>query len=651
MPARTTPSLPSVSLPTTPGIHVLRWPPGMGKSFEARRAIDAAFNRGELSRVVWAVQSTVSELALAKEARDHFNALKEGRFSIVEGRTDASGRARMTAAEYQKQFVWSDDPEIKIISFAHLHLAFDHHALLNQLKPDLLVIDESPHNALIETHEQTLHGLSRHSPLSAKLSDMLVAPQASFSSYVDLRKLSSRQHLAGTEFLHAVGNDWTADDWDELSLQVRTQSPYLTDEWIQAFRDDLAHPDGDSRRFGLAWEVDASGRLSKQRLYGNVLRSLHGLPPTLVLDAYADQSIYDAVFTGYTVHPIKRVDDGPNLVIHQALPLHLDDLNLKKATQYQRHLHVAEEILTRHQAHPLTVVATKSQLEDDTFVRAMEDASARMDLTSRPTFLHHHAGRGLNLFEGNDLYFLSKPHLPIAHQHQTMAALFRSDPAARARAHLWLVDPEQLQLAHRARQATKDGKARPKGERRPQIVFAYKVSPSLEARNCRVKAYRPHLKFTHKSRHPRWRDAVHCLADEMHQYLGGVFRSLYVVLDLVPGEMGAAGRVHHSQILKQALRLNPPPEATELGHWLCHGTLRRYQDVGCYSANPGMVKRVKKEITVERKKMSLDTELSEAGYVGLVKRQSRKVAGRILSTRVWVKHGTDQKRVFKTVYS
>ncbi|MBX8467368.1 hypothetical protein [Deinococcus sp. RIT780] len=71
---RPVPGPPTINLRPN-GIEVMRWPPGQGKSTGVRREIADAMQRGDVRRVLWAVNSTVGDHSLGCEAQAHFISL------------------------------------------------------------------------------------------------------------------------------------------------------------------------------------------------------------------------------------------------------------------------------------------------------------------------------------------------------------------------------------------------------------------------------------------------------------------------------------------------------------------------------------------------------------------------------------------------
>ncbi|MFC3833947.1 MULTISPECIES: hypothetical protein [Deinococcus] len=621
-------------LPIKPGIHILRRPPGHKKSVHTRQAVIKELKSGRRKRVLWAVHSTIGEHALAREAVEQFEQAGVA-CTLVKGKKHTLGMP-----EYVRQLEWSDKPEVKVISFAHLAHIYDRHGLLRALKADLLVIDEFPLSGLVQDQQIRLPNLEtfgRHSAICARLAQVLgTPPPATVQAPTDVRRLAEQHYFTGSAFLQAIGSHWRDSDWAAFEEQLRTLSPYLTDDWFGAFRNDVAHPERNHYRFGLSWNILRSGGIQAPRFYGHVLLPLHGLPPTLILDAYADETLYGAVFPGHLIHPIEPSEDGRPLEVQVAPELHLDDLNMVKPTQFAKCLHIAEEVLQHQRDRQITIITSKAQRDPEgPWMRALSEAAVYHGITTMPLYLHHYAGRGLNTFEGTTLFMLKQPRLPLRHSLGTMAALYPDDAEARQRTQDWLEDSEHLQLMHRSRQAIYPEQC----ECRPRIILGYWPRPSLIERGCKVTPYVPKLSFTWRSRHPRWRDAVLCLAEEMESTLGGVFSSVYAVLGLLKHRRGDPDKAEeslrrHRAALAEALHRTPPPLGSELDHWLRHGTLRRFRDVQAFAkpASP------------------LDDLLRAAGFgTGSVER--RKVAaGHSLSTKVWIRPGVDARAMFEQVY-
>lgn len=634
---RPVPGPPTINLRPN-GIEVMRWPPGQGKSTGVRQEIADAMQRGDVRRVLWAVNSTVGDHSLGREAQAHFRSLGV-KASLVLGADHLT-----ESGQYWQQLRWRHTPEVKIVSYAHLPLLYDRlprYAALAQ-QAELLVIDELPLSALTHTTEllftdvlQVPHQGRILSQLRAVLGRCVVpfAP-ATIDKHTSVFRNERQKYLTGRDLLEAMGNEWSEQDWHELRDQLadtfdkRKQGIFL-DEWVAALREDLADPARNSYRFRVAWKVretwnGSKFKITQPALHANIRTPLRGLPSTLILDAYAEPHLYDALFPEYTQldqlrivtagEPARlRVELAPMLRVY---PTHADSMSAK-------YLQVAEEIIQLHMQHPVTVLATKEMIaEGSPWNTQLRKAAQLAGCDHLPAQIYYHAGRGVNHHAGNTVVAIMPPHLPLIHREGALAALYPHSPADREKAHELLLRAEYLQMLHRGRQPRTGAR-----------IIAANMGKLLRA-DCETVPYQPLLQFTRKSSRPRTRDAIKTVSEEMLQHFGGLPQALLGVLKLIPVEFSPENEKGHATVLRAALSTLNLDDTTELGHWYAQGTLRRFQDVAGFKGKETPLKEV----------------MATLGLTPAPKLYARTVESWRLRTRLWVPPGTDAQAVFDRIY-
>lgn len=246
------PSVPPLafSLPNSSGVTVIRSPPGYGKSRTTREQVVAACQSGSLHRVLWAVQGTLDESSLGMEAYRAFQELDSNlKVTVVMGSNHIDNRR-----EYRAQLDWGAQPEVKIISFAHLPLIYGQDARVPQLRSDILIIDELPLDHLISAVELSNEELSLWQPTGGLIVDRLLtimedinhgmcSPTRSHpTNVVKAPEWRKEQHyLTGTAFRQAIG-PFTPTDWQQFAAALHTAETKelgSVSEWSDAFRQAL----------------------------------------------------------------------------------------------------------------------------------------------------------------------------------------------------------------------------------------------------------------------------------------------------------------------------------------------------------------------------------------------------------------------------
>lgn len=623
----------AVTLPTTRGIEVLRAPPGSGKSRSARQEIARRFQDGTLHRVIWAVHSTRGDDSLGAEAAAHFSELGV-RSTRVKGVRWVSRRT------YIQNLQWSSEPEVKIVSFAHLPHLYDRSQRLNALAAEVLVIDECPMSGMMHTARLApgiLGALAvAGSAIASRLLDLTMARMTQadcpYSVQVagDPRATYHNRYLTGSAVLQALSGAVTERDWTELGTAISTlpgRPVQFLDDWIETFKADVAQPDAGSTRFGVTWTHSAKRGNTDIFFYSSILTPLRNLPPTLVLDAYADQAVYRALFPGERV-TIRAVGTIPPLRVEVNPRLRLHGHQLSRKSAHGHRVNIAEEVLRLQgvEGVPVSILADKAMHEaGSSWDAALKEAAGYLGVPNLPATLHHHAGRGKNSHAGHIIMSLTPPSLPDSHRVIDLAALFPTSARQRSRAHRALLRAEQLQMIHRGRQAQTGAR----------IITAYQ--PDLPEHLCTTRTYQTLNHFTRGSTTPRWGTAVQTIAQELLAVLDGVPMSMLGALGLIKIKFTSDdARAMHLAALRRALTLSPPRPGTQLAAWLAHpaGELPRFKAVGARRRN-------------DDRKSELLTGL---GLVKLGQTYTVYHAGQRGGTVVWAQEGTDVDAVLNAAY-
>lgn len=624
-------------LPTSPGVTVIQAPPGMGKSHVTRLKVKEAIEAGTVKHVLWAVHGTLKDTSLGAEAAREFQALGVPA-SIIKGRS-LFGHLN----PYVAQLPWSQTPEVKIVSFAHLPLIFGEHTLLSQLRPDLLVIDELPLTGLVtevEWNHTDLAKLQGAGQIATRLMTLLhdirfgQAPTATHRHRTNIRQrpeLQTYQHyLTGHEFQQVMGA-FSDEDWQVLEQAINNNTTLrkavgAPSHWVDAFRSAL-HSEGEDARFGLRWRKGPDAA-QHPVFYASVLSPLLSLPPTLVLDAYADKAIYRALFHNDQVE-VQKIGQHRPLQVEAAPMLSVRRDTAHRPTQYSHLLHIAEEVVQLHQVQKVAVLTDRALTNvGHPWNKALHQAAKHLSAATVPEMTYYHAGRGVNHFAGQTIVALTLAHLPRQHQHCTLAALFPTDADARANAHRHLQASEQLQMLHRGRQTRHESDI-------PRIIVA--AAPhELMLPGVKVQPYAPIQEFTPNSTNPRLSVAVKALAQELVSTFGGVPMGALAALGLIKGYYEDKSIGLQTKALQQALQRQKGVLAPDslLREWLETGMIKRFRDVAIS----------------KNKERPEDNWLKALGLSRSTTSHSIRIEGTHGKSTVWVPEGVSEEEVIQRYY-
>ncbi|GGS15604.1 hypothetical protein [Deinococcus knuensis] len=508
-------------------IHVIVAPPGSGKSTLLREVI--AKRTPTLERVAWATPTITQDDSLGAEAQEHFNSLKV---------TATRPRARnstptLSDAAFAAQFTWGGAAEVKVISHIRVRHAFGptaHPAQVLQ-QAQLLVIDEDPAAPLLLSshHAQQpirLDKLSHHLPaLSREL--MIIADiaeqHALFHRFQTLTGTATGAGVQGDVFWKASGR--AGAELTEANIVRALSALGVADATVvaQTFMHDLGayhhDPARPSERFGIDWPKSLSSEEATLRY--NILPPLTFRQPVLILDAYASQGHYEALFPGQSV-TLHHFDPGRLLDVQCAPQLRLHELREHTNVQVQGRKQIAEEIseLARTRAPQQQLLLTPKRLREphSSWHRYLTDALAvqKLALGSEVHLGHWLSGRGNNTHSGRDVLALTPPLLNRRHIQYTLTGLYPYDPSTREQAAAHLLSAEALQMLHRGRQHLHSAP-------RPLVVLALGeadarqlLEPHKDAVN--FSPYPPLKHFKRYSKNPRWFDALQALARELRTH-------------------------------------------------------------------------------------------------------------------------------------
>ncbi|WP_157451831.1 hypothetical protein [Deinococcus aquatilis] len=590
----TTPSLPfsEAALKTIltnalrqPGeVHVIVAPPGVGKSRTTRETIAAWTTSGHLRHILWATQSINGADSLGQEAHDDFKARGQTVDIIY-----AQDHPSLSPASYKGQFEWPTTPAVKVISHARLKQMFGPgtHLAKRLAAADLLVIDEDPFGGLLlssptkETSVRIKVLAASGDPVSVALAqvaydaEVTSTPQAFHSlktrKYREVKTRAAGHTLHGSAFWAAFHTTHPGPV-DTLRFKEALQDAGIRSNEAssisQAFAHDagLAHltPMNPPHRFGLDW---SGATLTKgARLRFDLIVPMTLDLPVVILDGYADQVYYQALFPGRPVH-LHTFDSGTLLEVACAPMLMLDDNREGQAVQIEHRTQIAEEIATRcaeaNRATPrsgtLILTSLKLASPDSDWTGFLKTALTHHHLTLELDAAtgHWHAGRGSNAHTGSNVYALHQPRFNRRQRDYTMTALFPQDDELRTQFSAHLLAAETLQMLHRGRQTVTRGV-------KPSVVLAM----SKEDARCLFGSFLPRVKlsdyqptqiFTRSSSKARWRAAMSLLVDELSSlFPNGLPRKL---LEGLPLHSGTSNTKADVEAQLHRLAVTRPPDS------------------------------------------------------------------------------------------
>ncbi|MFB9993400.1 hypothetical protein ACFFLM_15645 [Deinococcus oregonensis] len=551
---------------TAPGeVTVVAAPPGTGKSTAMYEAVlrrsaeryDYGFSPQPF-RVLWATHGTHSDQSLGQEAR---KALEAGQFSLgLPFRVEMlKGRRRVpTQAKYFRQFNWSFNAPLCIISHAHLAVLLrpdaPSHIQDFMQSVDLIVIDEDPLFSLVFSLQDTGRPLTqarlqervdggKAGPVEATL--LALMQEALEGTTPRLKPLTITHPIMEREQATLTGQPFweylrtmlgASPDWDEFADALAQET--FKDETPRSVRDDLAQALKEdwiqatnkaprySNRFGLTWEM---GQPDTIAFRADVLRTLRpDTPPILVLDAYADEGNgqYQRQFFNHRVR-VERLGERVPLEAEIIRDWYVDRTNLTQSKQEPRRDHMMDEIGRITELSPkgslvLSYKAVTSYLSRPAQQHRWRRNAQTLDQTAKEgersiEFAYWFAGRGVNAYKGRHVIALHAPARPTLFEHHQLAALQPYKASARSKLAGHLRDTELLQMLHRGRQATFALNA----PKRPRVILAFKPEGDLEGwLNLRVSTVpRPVRKDTTNLHHQH---ALEVLGGELFTLLGAV---------------------------------------------------------------------------------------------------------------------------------
>ena len=563
-------------------VHIVAAPPGVGKSMWTRQVIrdtlllpPAVSPSVGIRRVLWATHSIATDTALGKEALAAFQALHVP-VQIIYRR--ANFKPSGAASSYEEQFVWPTDPAghpepmVKIISHARIGLIFGNPGnptSAGLLGADLLVIDEDPMSGLLiasptsrtdtDSPKYRLEGLATSGDpvFQALLRIVQTAPADSSAGRAvqsfTLKNTYDLGHaLYGRTFWHLFLRQHP-QPVDTVSLSAALKKNGIADPDLiaEAFAEDARcavrstrRPARYRTRFGIHWE----GRVSnpdwaRMALFRFTLRRpLEVDLPVIVLDGYAKQELYEALFLEQPHVKFHGFAPAVKLSVECSELLSINPLEDRKAKGLPHRLHVAEELAEQRRVQKMADPGSKQLLltnkdlytSSSGWQKLLQGAythvvpgltfshpeSAPGPLLAEPNQMYWHAGRGLDSYNGADIYALTLPKLSSLHRDYALAAVVLDNPALRQRLHGHARASELLQMLNRGRQPGWAAKSAPTGGPVPRVVVGATIKKvrmllgDLVDR-AELREYRPLLQLTKGSQNPRWRDMTTALAQEL----------------------------------------------------------------------------------------------------------------------------------------
>ena len=562
-----------VSGASTGHIDLVVAPPGQGKSVHTRQVIADAIKARTLRHVLWATHSINEEDSLGQEAQADFVKLKLTA-EIVYSRKNCSN-----AEDFKDQFRWPSTPLVKVISHARIPLIFGETdpTSAGLRGADLLVIDEDPTTSLLLASpvDKSVPGdllpyrlvtlAATGDPVCRALlrvADLAVAAGVG-QSFARLNTFVVGHGVYGEEFWTlflrehpgpvdvrslraALGVSSAAPGKSSKERPKIHQHELIAEEFAKdAWRAALSRPISRTR-FGVHWAGNdfslrgsASPPSHEQALLRFNLRPPINFPlPVVVLDGYANTTLYTALFAGRHVRLHEFARAIP-LDVECSNVMHLDPMldGNSRGHSVANRLQIAEELAEQRTrqlamsgalpARPISqqlLITSKAGRESGSdWQRLLQEAYGRAGLhfNSGPGIkndvqqMHWHAGRGRNDYEGADVYALNPPSLSVMSRDYTMSALFPDRPHLRKRLFRHALGAELLQMLNRGRQPNFSGPGH-----RPRIIVGgtYKDIDILlgDLRDrATLRPYQPILLMTKGSQNPRWRDMTAALAREL----------------------------------------------------------------------------------------------------------------------------------------
>ncbi|PYE53297.1 hypothetical protein [Deinococcus yavapaiensis] len=579
-------------------LYIVRAPPGGGKSKYMRKAVQHYFQTSTISRVLWATQDTVEDTSLGAECERY---LREDGVSVVRvlgkkhfGIKSTQKRPPKNAqSRYEAQFKWpAGQPHVKIVSHAHLPLIYaasptQEMACLRQAQ--LLICDEDPINALLHVNdlwENEVHvslttlktgqlALDNVSKAVQKL--LTLAKKGGLRSLADEldNRITRRSTFSLTRdaFWQALRAELPVPDWQGFADTLRALGVPDASILAAEMRTDFERRP-DSARVGLYWieGIDESKFVFRFA----VRRILHDLPPTIILDAYADQNLYQALFAEHTRH-FRSYGAAPRLVIEVTRDLAFDRQDLKGDKKPQRYLHIAEELfeLCRTSSKGVLLLTDKTTATSGPTWRKARERAALFypGVAERLKQTHWFGKRGLNEWDGFDVVATTLPKRPRFFALHALAALYPMDAIQRREAARKLEINEALQLLNRGRQLNYANNAKD----RPRIIVAFDEEWMHDPAIVDIRQYQPTLRFKSGVHEPRWCDAVRHLAPELEALLGCAPLLAWQALGLLKGN--AKPEIVQAAARRLRFLARPASKYPWLVSWKNDGDAYRWRDV------------------------------------------------------------------------
>ncbi|GHF63499.1 hypothetical protein HNQ07_004505 [Deinococcus metalli] len=588
-----------------PGVTVIRAAPGSGKTAGAVRAIVERL-QDPPARIVWAVRETVAirKGPTEKRKRPAGQSLASQTVAALNqaaGHECAQiilGQQHLSEKAYLAQFRWP--LPVAVVSHAHLPLILQSglEGSITQLRAaQAIIVDEDPLGALT-LHGGLQPGGLRSLPLRRVVGilDAVTATAADRAAVARLARIEFGWSAADVSLAHQVqefgvfppGQSPTesglrgAGFWqaaapalallktscaarnqleDALAVHLRPGSANdplgagarqaVADFVVRELLADLVAWEAGTvtTRYGLVWKGGAAATYGKS-LAWDLLQRVHVDRPVIVLDAYADEAQYRAVFGDM----VQIVDVGhrPPLHVELAPGLALEPARLES----RKARLVAQEV----QAHAARSPQGQLLLVPKDVVPSVKGLLAEAaTLAGAPAadvaVTHWYSGRGVNHFHGRDVRALTLPHLPLSHEVCTLSALYplAAQAPERRALHRHHERAELLQLLHRGRQGQHPPGAAPRA-----ILHGLPCAlcPRAARTACRVQAevhpqpctqwdggitvspYHAAVPVKALSRNPTARATLAAVARDLHLLCGGVPLLALQAIGLVPSQAG-----------------------------------------------------------------------------------------------------------------